>query len=139
MKNRVGLTLAEVLLSLGMCAVVILSAVALSISALRSNEKSSDVLAANSLAAQKLEEFVYALPPAAHPWWSQTSYTSPYAQDVVQLGPTRFTSTLYLHSLATVTPGMVRAVVNVTWKSAEEGQAGQGIQVAEVARLLYAR
>lgn len=132
------MSLAEVLLAIGMCVVVILSAMALSISALRSNEKTSDMLVAQAYATQVLNEFVYNVPASGDTFWTQTSFSSPYAQDSAQLGPTQFDANLYLFSLSGAPAGMLRCVVNVTWKSGQQGGAGQGLQVTEVSRLLYA-
>ena len=134
-----GLTLAEVLLSLGLCVVVVLSAIALSISALRSNNKSSDSITAQSRAGQVLEEFVYALPPSNASFWSQSSFSSPYQQDATQIGDKTYNSQVFLTSLGSTSPGLFRCSVNTTWQGGQAGAAGQGKQVVEVARILYAQ
>ena len=136
---RHGLTLAEVLLSLGLIAVAVLSAIALSIAAMRSTTKSSDVMVAQAYAGQVVDEFVYGLPPSSDAFWSVASYASPYQQDTAQLGDKTYLANLYLENLTTASPGLLRCTVNVTWQSGQVGQAGQGRQVAETSRLLYAR
>jgi len=133
-----GLTLAEILLSLALCVVAVLSAIALAIASLRANTKSSDTLVAQGRASQVLEEFVYQLPPSTDSFWATTTFATPYQQDITSIGGKPFQARLYLTSLAATAPGLLRCVVNVTWQSAHTGQAGQGIQVAEVTRLLYA-
>ena len=134
-----GLTLAEVLLSLGLATVVILSAIALSISAMRSTTKSSDVMVAQAYAGEVVDEFVYALPPSTDAFWTMSSFSSPYQQDTAQLGDKTYQANLYLTPLSAASPGLLRCSVNVTWQSGQIGQAGQGIQVAEISRLLYAQ
>lgn len=133
------MSLAEVLLSLGMCVVVILSAMALSISALRSNEKSADLIVAQAYANQVLDKFIYDLPAASEPFWASSSFTNPYLQDSAQLGTTRYDAQLHLLPLSTVSPGLLRCVVNVSWKSGQQGRGIQGIQATEISRLIYAR
>ena len=132
------MTLAEVMLSLGLCVVVVLSLVALSIAALRSNNKSSDTAVAQARADLVLDEFIYGLPPSSDPFWSQSSFASPYQQDTAQVGSNNYTSQLYLTSLGTAAPGLLRCSVNTTWQGGQAGAAGQGKQVVEVARILYA-
>lgn len=133
------MTLAEVLLSLGLCVVVVLSLVALAIAALRSNNKSTDLAVAQARAGQVLDEFVYGLPPSTDPFWAQNSFASPYQQDTTQVGSNNFTTQLYLTSLGTAAPGLFRCSVNTTWQGGQVGAAGQGKQVVEVARILYAQ
>jgi Tfp pilus assembly protein PilV len=132
------LTLAEVLLSLGLIVVAILSAIALSIAATRSTTKSSDLMVAQAYAGQVMEEFVYALPPSSDSFWTSGSYSSPYQQDSAQLGDKTYQASLFLNDLSAAQPGLLRCSVNVTWQSGQVGQAGQGRQVTEVSRLLYA-
>lgn len=132
------MTLAEVLLSLGLCAVVLLSLIALAISALRSNNKSSDLVVAQARANVVLDEFVYNLPPSNDPFWNQSSFASPYQQDTTRVGTNDYTSMLYVTSLGTTMPGLCRCSVNTTWQGGRVGAAGQGQQVVEVARVIYA-
>lgn len=133
------MTLAEVMLSLGLCVVVVLSLIALAIAALRSENKSSDTVVAQARADQVLDEFVYSLPPSTALFWLQTSFASPYLQDTTQVGSNNYTSRLYLNSLDAAAPGLLRCSVNTTWQGGQAGAAGQGTQVVEVARILYAQ
>ncbi len=133
------MTLAEVLLALGLCVVVILSLIALAIAALRSNNKSSDSAVAEARANRVLDEFIYGLPASSDPFWSQTSFTTPYQQDTTQIGSNNFTSQVYLSSIAPSAPGVLRVAVNTTWQGGQAGAGGQGLQVVEIARILYAQ
>ncbi len=133
-QNVRGFSLAEAILALGLCCVVLLLVVALAISANRSQRKSSATLVANSYAGQVMEEFVYSLPSAGHGFWSQSTFTSPYAQDQSQLGPVFYQSRLFLEPMGTVAPGLLRCTVNVSWSAG----AQQGNQALSISRLLYA-
>lgn len=135
---RKGLTLAEVLLSLGLCVVVVLASIALGIAAMRSNSKSSDSITAQARAGQVLDEFIYGLPPSDAAFWSQSSFSNPYQQDITQVGANNYTSQIFLTSLGSTSPGLFRCSVNTTWQGGQAGAAGQGTQVVEVARILYA-
>lgn len=129
-----GFSLAEAIIALGFCCVVLLLVVALAISANRTQRKSSSTLVANSYAGQVLEDFVYGLPPAGDSFWDQSTYTSPYAQGQSQLGPVLYQSRLYLEPLNAAAPGLLRCTVNVSWSAG----AQQGNQVLSISRLLYA-
>ncbi|MBX3172132.1 MAG: hypothetical protein KF760_32305 [Candidatus Eremiobacteraeota bacterium] len=129
-----GFSLAEAILALGLCCVVLLLVVALAISANRTQRKSSATLVANSYAGQVLEEFVYSLPPAGDDFWSHSTFTNPYAQDQSQLGPVLYQSRLFLEPMGTVAPGLLRCTVNVSWSAG----AQQGNQALSISRLLYA-
>lgn len=129
-----GFSLAEAILALGLCCVVLLLVVALAISANRSQRKSSATLVANSYAGQVLEEFVYGLPAAGSGFWAQSTFASPYQQGQSQLGPVLYQSRLYLEPMGTVAPGLLRCTVNVSWSAG----AQQGNQALSVSRLLYA-
>lgn len=137
MRGRSGFTLAEAILALGLSVVIILVAVALGITATRSNQKSSDIVAANGWAAQEMENYVYGLPPGSDPFWSTTSYAVPYATDDVQLGTSKFHCDFYLTDMGSVGAGLKKVVVNVTWGSGTVGQTGYGQQVTSLARLIY--
>lgn len=132
-----GLSLAEVLIAMGLIVVAILTSIALSISASRSHQKSGDLALANGYASQVMDDFLYGLPASSDPFWGNTSFSDPYLQDQVNLGGKDFNADLHLESLASVTPGLLRCTVNVTWQSGVQGQAGQGLQVTQVSRLIY--
>lgn len=119
--------------------VVVLASIALGIAALRSNNKSIDSITAQARAGQVLDEFVYGLPPSSAAFWSQSSFSSPYQQDVTQVGGNTYTSQVFLTSLASTSTGLFRCSVNTTWQGGQAGAAGQGKQVVEVARILYAQ
>lgn len=129
-----GFSLAEAILALGLCCVVLLLVVALAISANRSQRKSSATLVANSYASQVMEDFVYRLPAAGNGFWDQSSYGSPYLQDQSQLGPVLYQSRLFLEPMGSAAPGLLRCTVNVTWSAG----AQQGNQALSISRLLYA-
>lgn len=134
--GRRGATLAEVILSLGLCVVVVLSAVQLGIVALRANSKSLDEVAADGLAQQASENFIYALPPASAAFWTATTFASPYEQDSVTLGQQQFQRAIYVTDYGTVTPGLRSVRVRITWGNGAAGRAGQGTQLSEVNRLV---
>jgi hypothetical protein len=129
-----GFTLAEAMLALGLSCVVLLLVVALAITANRSTRKSSATLVANSYASQFLERFVYDLPPAGDPFWAHQSYAQPYMQDQAQLGPVLYQSRMFLAPIGSISPGLLRCTVNVSWS----GGAEQGSQALSISRLLYA-
>lgn len=131
-----GATLAEVILSLGLCVVVVLSAVQLALVALKANSKSLDEVAADGLAQQAVENFVYALPPGSAPFWTSTTFTSPYQQDSVTMGQQDYQRAIYVTDYGTVTPGLRSVRVRVTWGGGAVGRAGQGTQISEVNRLV---
>lgn len=136
---RQAFTLAEIVVALGLFVIAVLSAVALAISALRSNQKGSDQMVANALAGRVLEEFVYSLPDASDSFWTRTTFASPYElPPVANLGTGVYQPALYLTDLASVGQGMKMATVNVTWGNGVAGQTGYGQQVASISRLIYA-
>ena len=126
----------EVLLSLGLLAVVILVTVQLALVALNSNTKTSDEIAAEALAQETVETFVYQLPPATSSFWTTTSFASPYQQDVVRLGRNDLSRTIYVQDRAALQAGLRSVQVVVTWGNGERGKSGLGLQVAEVVRLV---
>lgn len=131
-----GATLAEVILSLGLCVVVVLSAVQLALVALKANTKSLDEVSADGLAQQTAENFIYALPSASSSFWTATTFTSPYQQDVVTVGQQDFQRAVYVTDYGAVTPGLRSVRVRVSWGSGANGRAGLGTQISEVNRLV---
>jgi len=135
--SKYGYTLAEVLLSLGICVTFLLTAVDLSISALRSNQKSTDQMTAEALAGQSAELFIYGLPSSSSdPFWSTTTYSSPYLQDSVTLGNSTFSEDIYLTDLSSVTVGLKEVKVVVSWGSGAAGRTGYGSQAVEATRVV---
>ncbi|ODT74143.1 hypothetical protein ABS71_06015 [bacterium SCN 62-11] len=135
-QSRRGATLAEVILSLGLCVVVVLSAVQLALVALHANSKSLDEVSADGLAQQTAESFVYALPPASAGFWTATSFASPYQQDSVTLGQQSYQRVIYVSDYGGVTPGLRSLRVRISWDNGAAGRAGLGTQIAEVNRLV---
>jgi Tfp pilus assembly protein PilV len=131
-----GMSLAEVILALGLCVVVILSAIQLSIVALHGNTKSSDKITADALAQELADTFIYGLPPASAPFWTATAFASPYQQDKVAMGSQDFTRTIYLSDESSVLPGLRALKVRVSWAEGTDSRAGQGLQATEVTRLV---
>lgn len=131
---RTGLTLAEVILSVGLCAVALLTVIALAISAQRSMQKSSDAVVAQSYAGDVMETFLYDLPPITNSLWSQSSFASPYLLDQAQLGTKTYQAQLFVQPGGGSLAGLLTCSVNVSWS----GQAGQGLQRVSISRLVYA-
>ena len=129
-----GFTLAESILALGLCSIVLLLVIALAVSAHRGQRKSSLSLVGHSYASQTLETFLYALPPSSDNFWSSPTFANPYFQDQSQIGPTLYQSQLHLQPLGSTAPGMLRCTVNVSWSAGS--QLGQ--QNLSISRLIYA-
>jgi hypothetical protein len=135
-----GVTLAEVVLSLGLFVVVILSATQLALVALNSNSKSEESVLADALAQETAEAFIYGLPGSGANFWTTTSFASPYQQDAVTVGAQSYQRVIYVTDYGSVTDGLRSIRVRVSWGNATAGQskAGQGLQVSEVTRLVSA-
>lgn len=131
-----GATLAEVILSLGLCVVVVLAAVQLAMVSLKANSKSLDEVAADGLAQQAAENFIYGLPPASATFWTATTFGAPYQQDTVTLGQQDYQTAVYVTDYGSVTPGLRSVRVRVSWGGGTSGRAGQGTQISEVVRLV---
>ncbi len=135
-----AVTLAETLIAVGLLVVVVLLAVALGISSLRTNQKGSDLTVGSAWGTQVLENFVYSVPDSTASFWTTSSYTSPYQTDNIQLGSTDYQAKLFITDMATLGSGTKLVTVNVTWGSGTIGQtkAGIGLQSTAISRLLYA-
>lgn len=124
---------------MGLCAVAILTALSLAISALRSHQKGSDLEVGNAWAGQLLEQFVYGLPGTTASFWSSGAFASPYQTDSIRLGSTTFEGSVFLTDLSSAGSSGIRMVtVNVTWGSGAAGRMGSGQQTTALARLVYA-
>lgn len=134
-EGRRGATLAEVMLALGLAVVVTLISLALVLSALKTTNKSSDLTSAEALAQDALENFIYGLPDSG-PFWTTTSFASPYQQDTVTLGQQQFRRTLEIFDHGAHSQGLRQIVVRVDWEGGQSGRAGEGRQVREVSRLV---
>jgi hypothetical protein len=137
---RRGFSLAEAILAVGMAVTVVLLVMALALSAGRANQKSSDTITATGLAQAAMENFVYSLPPSADPFWTQTSFASPYQQDLVHLSEVDYLRAYYLSDLSSSggPAGGLLITVRVSWESGLAGRDGQGLQSTSVSRLIYA-
>src|SRR4051812_36621597 len=118
-----GVTLAEAILSLGLCVVVVLSAIQLALVALKANTKSLDEVAADGLAQQTAESFIYSLPPSSATFWTSTTFTSPYQADSVTLARQVYQRAVYVTDYGTVTPGLRSVRVRITWGDGAVGRA----------------
>ena len=135
-RRRKAFTLAEIILAIGLTVVAVLSAIALGISAMQSNQKSSDLMLASTLATQTTESFVYGLPGVTDPFWS-TVQTGIYQTSSVQLGNSTFEQDLFLQDLSSTQAGLKMVLVNVSWGSGATGRTGYGQQSVQVSRLIY--
>lgn len=136
--RRKATTLAEVILALGLFVVVILSATQLAFIALNSNTKTTDEIAADTLAQQTIENFIYGLPPGSSTFWTTTTFAVPYQQDTVNLGTQSFQRALYVTDYGLTVDGLRSVRVRISWGNGDVGKAGQGVQIAEVTRLVSA-
>ena len=137
-KKLAAFSLAEIILSLGLCVVAVLSAIALGISASQSNQKLTDQAIATGLANQEMNQLIYALPASTDPFWNLTTFGSPYESDTVQLGRMPFQVSIFLQDLSSMGSGMRMALVNVSWDSGVQGRTGYGMQSVQASRLIYA-
>lgn len=135
---RNGLTLAEAIIGLGLLAVVVLSAVTLAITAIRSNQKASDLQVAGVLAGQQVEAFVQRLPRFNHSFWTTGGFPSPYSTDTVAFGNTTYESRLFVTDLSSHGRGLRLVTVNVSWDSGDTWRVGYGRRATSVSRLVYA-
>jgi Tfp pilus assembly protein PilV len=131
-----GYTLAELLLALALAVVVVLTLLGLGLTALSGNQKSSDLLAAQSLAHQWLEEEIYGaqgLPGAAI--WAASSDVNPYTQKTTQLGNCEYTAAYYASDVTDPgLPGLKKCRLRVSWWSGAEARQGYGRLYTEATR-----
>lgn len=133
--TKLGATLAELVLALGLATMVILVSIGLVLSALKSGNKSTDASTAEALAQDTLENFIYGLPDSG-PFWTATSFASPYQQDQVTLGTQDFFRTTEVVDQGSHSPGVRQIVIRISWEGGQTGRAGEGRQVREVSRLV---
>jgi len=134
-----GFTIAEILLSLGMLAVVLLTLLGLATQALQSNRKNLDTAGGQLVADQALERACYdAEQSSSAPVWAVNSLTVPMSTTTVTLGTTPYNVTLYANdSLTVATKRLKRIRAHVVWADAPNGKAGQGQFRVEAARLVH--
>lgn len=136
---RTGFTIAEVLLSLGLLTVVLLTLLGLATQALQSNRKNLDTAAGQLVADQALERAAYdAEQSASAAIWSINSLTVPVSTTTVTMGSVPYNVTLYANdSLAVAGRRLKRIRARVVWADAPSGKAGQGQLRVEAARLVH--
>ncbi len=134
-----GFTIAEILLSLGLLAVVLLTLLGLATQALQSNRKNLDTAGGQLVADQALERAVYdAEQSSSAPVWAINSTTVPMSTTTVTLGTTPYSVTLYANDSLTGTTGRLKRIrASVVWADAPNGKAGQGQFRVEAARLVH--
>jgi Tfp pilus assembly protein PilV len=130
------MTLAEVIIALGLASMILLVSADLLLTALRSNDKGTDTTTASALAQETAEAFIYGLPPSGDPFWAATSFPSPYQVDNVTLGTQVFHRQINVADLGAVSSGLRQVVVQISWDNGQNGRTGYGILNAQVARLV---
>lgn len=139
MVRKLGFTIAEILLSLGFLAVVLLTLLGLATQALQSNRKNLDTAAGQLVADQALERAAYdAEQSASAAIWSINSLTVPVSSTTVTMGSVPYGVTLYANdSLVVAGKRLKRIRARVIWADAPDGKAGQGQLKVEAARLIH--
>lgn len=135
-KPRVAFTLAEILLGVALAAVVVLTLVALSLTALKGNRKAADLTMAQNLAHQFIEQEIYgAQQEATAAFWSQNSDQSPLVERELVVGDAAYQAALYVvDANSAATPGLKRCRVRLSWWGGEGDRAGYGRLFTEVVR-----
>ena len=138
-RKLAGFTIAEILLSLGLLAVVLLTLLGLATQALQSNRKNLDTAGGQLVADQALERAVYdAEQSSSAPVWAVNSLTVPMSTTIVTLGTTPYSVTLYANDSLTVASKRLKRIrARVVWADAPNGKAGQGQFQVEAARLVH--
>ena len=138
-----GFSLAEVLLAMALSAVAVLTLIALSLSALRSERKSSDSLVGQLVADEAIERLVYdAQANSAHPIWGADDSVNAYAVETIVSSETNFTLVTYARDVdsATFTPRKLKRIEVVShWWGSEsnaKGRSGMGKLEAHAIRLV---
>ena len=133
------MSLVEVILALGLCAILLLTAIELVTKALRSNEKSTDSVTAAALSQETAGTFIYSLPGASAPFWASTAtFVNPYQVDSVTLGTQVFQRELDVISLEALSPGLRQIVVKISWANGQNGRSGSGVLTNQISRLVAA-
>ena len=130
-----GYSLAEVLLALGLAAIVVLALVGLSLTALRGNQKSVDLTLADGLANSVLSQQIYqaqSTPGAS--FWLSNSDTNPYSQSSNSVGNQDYVLSLYV-SDSNAAAGLKRCRLRVDWWGGDDRQ-GYGRLHTEAVRLV---
>ena len=129
--------MAEVMLAVGLLGVVVLSVVALGISALRANRKALDSSAGQLVASSELQKTIYEAQNVGpgDPLWSRDNATDAMTTRVNKVGDTEFKVAIYATELRDASGPLGGATRNrakkvevlVTWWDAgAEGRQGYG-------------
>lgn len=136
-----GFTLAEFLLAIALASVALLTLVAVSITALRSNRKSTDTAVGFLLADQTAEQTIYSMQSnTSAPIWNH-NLPSEYSLDTVNLSNQDFTVIVYARDpvAGLVAPHRLKRIEVVTrWWDAQSNpsRAGMGRLEARAVRLV---
>ena len=136
-RGRTAFTLGELLVAMAFATLAILLVVELAIACMRANQKGGDLMLANGLASQAVEQMVYSLPPISDSFWS-TPQAFLYNSSSISLNGVPFQQDVYLTQLDTIQQGLKMVLVNVSWGSGSGGRTGYGAQVVQATRMIYA-
>lgn len=130
-----GFSLAEVMLAVALAAVVVLTLVALGLTALTGNQKSGDLSIAQSTAHQLLEVEIYnAQQNSASPLWTANDDANPWKTSQVTQGKEQYTVALYAVDVSdAAVPNLKRCRLRLSWWSGESRQ-GYGALHTEAVR-----
>ena len=128
-RSKCGLSLAEVLLALALASVLTLLLIALSLTAMKGNQKASDLALTQSLAHQELDREIYqAQQDATADFWTGTNDSIPLSTRNLASGRETYTLALYVSDLNdSTTPGLKRARLRLSWWG---GEAARGAMVS---------
>ena len=106
-KRARAFTLAELMLAVGLIAVVVLSVLGLGISVLRGSRKAIDTTVGQQVAEGELQRVIYqAEANTADPLWSQNSATTAYLTYPIVVKNTTFSVALYAQDLVDSSTGL---------------------------------
>lgn len=131
-----GFSLAEILLGVALAAVVVLTLVALSLTALKGNRKAGDQTLAQTLAHQQLEREIYqAQQDTTAAFWGADSDANPLSQNDLTVGTQTFRAALYVSEASTSeAPNLKRCRLRMSWWGGEKGRPGYGRLSTEIVR-----
>ena len=128
-------------MAIALVTVVLLTLVALSLTAMKSNRKATDSSTGQLLAEQRIDQLVYGMQSDnALPIWGFNNLTSAYSVDQVNLSNTDFTVAVYARDPdpSLVTPNRLKRVEVVTswWGASSGNRAGMGKLEARFVRIV---
>lgn len=141
-----GYTLAEILLSISLLTIVLLTLLGLCLRTLQSSRKSIDTGAGQIVADQALEQLAFAAESSATApvWLAPSSVTVAYSTDTVTVQGTSFEVTTYAADVvASAAPFFVpgkrlrQLTTRVIWKDLAQGKMGYGRLNAQASRLVH--